>query len=104
MTGQEEREEKRIAKRLKEVADAARLPPSPGGDPTQAAAAAGSGATPHTAKVLDVGCGDGTLMPYLLGETSMAGKKQKKQTKGGEGIKSVGETAPQSESEEKGAG
>lgn len=99
-TSADERDEKRIAKRLKAVADAARLPP---------ASVAGAETPPEpfnghgNGKILDIGCGDGSLMPHLLGagEGAAGGKKSKaKAGKGGRKAKgerlqrAQGETAP----------
>lgn len=101
-TSADERDEKRIAKRLKAIADAARL--RPGG-------VAGEGETSDPSngkdtghghgKILDIGCGDGPLMPHLLGVGGTGAKKTKaKAGKGGKKAKgerlqrAQAETAP----------
>lgn len=103
-TSADTRDEKRIAKRLKAVADAARLPPgSVAGAETPREPLNGHDNGHGNGKILDIGCGDGPLMPHLLGagEGAAAGKKSKaKAGKGGKKAKGErlqrvqGETSP----------
>lgn len=60
------------------MADAARLPPAPRSAPGQSGAGGdgGDGAQSEAA-ILDVGCGDGTLMPHLLDQAATKPRKQK---------------------------
>lgn len=88
-TSADAREEKRIAKRLKAIADAARWPPGRGRAPDHGAGAPSDGegqgalwsaTSPFNGRILDIGCGDGTLMPHLLDQGT---SKKPKARKGG---------------------
>ncbi|CAN0334805.1 unnamed protein product [Ascophyllum nodosum] len=92
-TSADEREEKRIAKRLKSIADAVRRRARTGGD-GGAGVSEGCGC-----KVLDIGCGDGTLMPYLLQQPGKQKKKSKMRTKKAVKGGKADETSEQAEAE-----
>lgn len=101
-TAMDEREDKRIAKRLKAIATAARLSPlgtaaghSASGDE---AGAAGTATAPFAGKVLDIGCGDGTLMPHLVdrAETSKPKKGKGGKKRNAEGSQQARPETPRS--------